>query len=188
MPFIPKFPEACRHLDLDHVRLTLVKHRANIPAAAKELKVSRTDLSKLTWHDPKLLEPALEMCDLFKHRCISLMIRLCTATTRKSGGGARTKSWPAHWAQGARWRPRSDPRSSRTSRRANGCCSKRPRPRLSGARVHRIVLRPSLCRDGARLFADQAGDDASLQLSVRAALVIGADQDQDFGSACRYPA
>ena len=83
MPFIPKFPEACRHLDLGLVRRTLVKHRANITAAAKELKVSRTDLRRLTWHDPKLLKPALEMCDLFTIRCTGVMIKALYSRNRR---------------------------------------------------------------------------------------------------------
>ena len=75
MPFIPKFPEACRHLDPDLVRRTLTKHRLDICAAAKELGVNRTDLRRLTWHDPKLLDEAREVCDLYLHRCRALMIQ-----------------------------------------------------------------------------------------------------------------
>jgi hypothetical protein len=75
MPFIPKMPESCRHLDRDLVRRTLTKHRLNICAAAKELGVNRTDLRQLTWHDPKLLDEAMEVCDLYLARCRSLMIQ-----------------------------------------------------------------------------------------------------------------
>ena len=56
MPFIPKFPPGCAHLDLKEVERVLVRHRANLSEAAKELGVSRTDLRRLTWHSPKLLE------------------------------------------------------------------------------------------------------------------------------------
>ena len=84
MPFIPKFPEACRCLDLDLVRRTLTKHRLDICAAAKELGVNRTDLRRLTWHDPKLLDEAREVCDLYVIRCRSLMIEgLFSSNTRK---------------------------------------------------------------------------------------------------------
>jgi hypothetical protein len=75
MPFIPKMPEACRHLDPDLVRRTLTKHRLDICAAAKELGVKQTDLRRLTWHDPKLLDEASEACDLYVIRCRDLMIQ-----------------------------------------------------------------------------------------------------------------
>jgi hypothetical protein len=74
MPFKPKFPEVCRHLDPAVVSRTLAKHRLNICAAAKELGVRRTDLTKLTWHDPKLLDEAMEACELCVIRCTSAMI------------------------------------------------------------------------------------------------------------------
>ena len=74
MTFISKFPEACRHLDLDLVRRTLTRHRLDISAAAKELGVNRTDLRRLTWHDPKLLGEALDACGLYVIRCNSRMI------------------------------------------------------------------------------------------------------------------
>jgi hypothetical protein len=74
MPFIPKFPEACRHLDLAVVSLTLAKHRLDICGAAKELGVHRTDLRKLTWHNPKLLDGAKEAIELYAARCTGLMI------------------------------------------------------------------------------------------------------------------
>jgi hypothetical protein len=69
MPFIPKIPETCRRLDPDLVRRTLTKHRLDICAAAKELGVNRTDLRRLTWHDPKLLEEAKWACDLYVINC-----------------------------------------------------------------------------------------------------------------------
>jgi ActR/RegA family two-component response regulator len=59
LPFIPKFPPGCAHLDLKEVERVLVRHWANLSEAAKELGVSRTDLRRLTWHSPKLLEEAL---------------------------------------------------------------------------------------------------------------------------------
>jgi hypothetical protein len=70
MPHKPKFPEACRHL----VSHTLAKHRLDICGAAKELGVHRTDLRKLTWHDPKLLDEAKEAIELYAARCNGLMI------------------------------------------------------------------------------------------------------------------
>jgi len=75
MPHKPKFPEACRHLDLAVVSRTLAKHYLDICGAAKELGVSRTDLRKLAWHDPRLLDEAKEACEIYAHRCMGLMIR-----------------------------------------------------------------------------------------------------------------
>jgi hypothetical protein len=74
MPHKPKFPEGCRHLDLAVVSRTLAKHRLDICGAAKELGVHRTDLRKLTWHDPALLDVAREACELYAARCNGLMI------------------------------------------------------------------------------------------------------------------
>jgi hypothetical protein len=74
MPRIPKFPGACRHLDLGVVSHTLAKHRLDICGAAKELGVNRTDLRRLTWHDPKLLDEAKEAIELYRHRCNGLVI------------------------------------------------------------------------------------------------------------------
>jgi hypothetical protein len=75
MPFVPKMPEACRDLDHDLVRRTLTKHRLDICAAAKELGVERTALRRLTWHDPKLLDEAMEVCDLYVIKCNSRIIQ-----------------------------------------------------------------------------------------------------------------
>jgi hypothetical protein len=74
MPHKPKFPEACRHLDLIVVSSALAKHRLDICGAAKELGVHRTDLRKLTWHDPKLLDEAKEAIEVYAIRCNGLMI------------------------------------------------------------------------------------------------------------------
>jgi hypothetical protein len=49
MPFIPKAPASCDHLDLALVERTLTKHFGCIPTAARELGVSGPDLRRLTW-------------------------------------------------------------------------------------------------------------------------------------------
>jgi hypothetical protein len=53
-------PFSCRDLDLSVVARVLVKHRANVHAAARELNVPSGDLRKLTWSHPRLVELALE--------------------------------------------------------------------------------------------------------------------------------
>jgi hypothetical protein len=81
--FIPKFPPGCSHLDLKEVERVLIRHRANISEAAKELGVSRTDLRKLTWHKPKLLEEALLWCGVYVSRCDGLLIQALDSKSRR---------------------------------------------------------------------------------------------------------
>jgi hypothetical protein len=83
MTFISKFPPGCARLDLRRVAEVLTKHRADICAGAKELGVSRTDLRRLTWHDPKLLHGAYEAIDLYAIRCQSLMIQELSSPRRR---------------------------------------------------------------------------------------------------------
>jgi hypothetical protein len=83
LPFIPKFPPGCAHLDLKEVERVLIRHRANINEAAKELGVSRTDLRKLTWHSPKILEEALLWCGVYVSRCDGLLIRALDSKSRR---------------------------------------------------------------------------------------------------------
>src|ERR1700733_13134804 len=60
MPFIPKVPDSCEHLDLALVERVLAKHHAYFPAAASELGVLPADLKRLTWAKPHLLDEAHE--------------------------------------------------------------------------------------------------------------------------------
>jgi hypothetical protein len=53
-------PSSCAKLDLGRVARVLVKHHANVRAAARELQVPSGDLRKLTWSHPRLVELALE--------------------------------------------------------------------------------------------------------------------------------
>jgi hypothetical protein len=53
-------PASVAELDLALVARVLVKHRANVSAAARELSVPSHDLRKLTWSHPRLIEVALE--------------------------------------------------------------------------------------------------------------------------------
>jgi hypothetical protein len=60
---MPKVPAACADLDLAQVSRTLAKHYGDIPAAARELKVSEPDLRRLTWARPGVLEEARDRCE-----------------------------------------------------------------------------------------------------------------------------
>ena len=75
MPFIPKAPTSCDHLDMGHVARVLAKHRGYIPAAAKELGVSRVDLNHLTWSKPHLLDDAHEEMGLVALQALSVVIQ-----------------------------------------------------------------------------------------------------------------
>ena len=100
MPFIPKFPPGCAHLDLREVERVLVRHRANISEAAKELGVSQTDLRKLTWHSPKLLEEALLWCDVYVNRCNGLLIEALHSKSRRRREWASDKILSSSMAYG----------------------------------------------------------------------------------------
>jgi hypothetical protein len=60
MPFVPKVPDNCGNLDMNHVARVLAKHHAYFPAAARELGVSPADLNRLTWARSHLLDEAHE--------------------------------------------------------------------------------------------------------------------------------
>jgi hypothetical protein len=75
MPFIPKAPASCDHLDLALVERTLTKHYGDITAAARELGVSGPDLRRLTWAKPELLEEALLQCQVFADLAFGVMIK-----------------------------------------------------------------------------------------------------------------
>ena len=53
-------PASVAGLSLAVVERALIKHHANVRAAAKELNVPSGDLRKLTWCHPRLVELALE--------------------------------------------------------------------------------------------------------------------------------
>ena len=100
MPFIPKFPPGCAHLDLKEVERVLVRHRANISEAAKELGVSRTDLRKLTWHSPKILEEALVWCGVYVDRCNGLLLDALHSRSRRKREWASDKILSSGMAYG----------------------------------------------------------------------------------------
>jgi hypothetical protein len=71
---LPKAPAACADLDLAEVSRVLAKHYGDIPASARELKVSGPDLRHLTWARPKVLEAAQDQCDLVVARAWGVLI------------------------------------------------------------------------------------------------------------------
>jgi hypothetical protein len=61
-------PAGLANIDFALVERVLVKHHANVRAAAAELGVSSHDLRRLTWSDPRLIEAALEEAQLLVDR------------------------------------------------------------------------------------------------------------------------
>ena len=102
MPFIPKTPDSCGDLDLVHVSRMLAKHCGYFPAAARELGVSRTDLRRLTWAKPRLLEEAHEEMELVVLRARSELI------TAMYSGNSRRRMWAADWILSS-WMARDNP-------------------------------------------------------------------------------
>jgi hypothetical protein len=102
MPVIPKTPDSCRDLDLVHVSRMLAKHCGYFPAAARELGVSRTDLRRLTWAKPRLLEEAHEEMELVVLRARSELI------TAMYSGNSRRRMWAADWILSS-WMARDNP-------------------------------------------------------------------------------
>ena len=60
MPFVPARPSSLNHLSDEAASLALDKHLGDFAAAAKELNINRSDLRKLTWHNPQILNAAHE--------------------------------------------------------------------------------------------------------------------------------
>ena len=85
MPFVPQRPLSLTHLSDESASLALDKHLGNFVKAARELNISRTDLRKLTWHNPRILNAAHERMDLFR-------------------SGVRSKIMEAVWSRSAKRR------------------------------------------------------------------------------------
>ena len=66
MPFVPARPSLLNHLSDEVASLALDKHLGDFAAAAKELNINRSDLRKLTWHNPQILNAAHERMWLFR--------------------------------------------------------------------------------------------------------------------------
>ena len=66
MPFVPARPLSLNHLSDEVASLALDKHLGDFAKAAKELNINRSDLRKLTWHNPQILNAAHERMWLFR--------------------------------------------------------------------------------------------------------------------------
>jgi hypothetical protein len=69
-----KVPPSCEDLCPAKVVRVLEKHFGQIPPAARELGVPISDLQRLTWAQPKLLEEALEEHELAVSQAMGVVI------------------------------------------------------------------------------------------------------------------
>jgi hypothetical protein len=98
MPYIPKVPVSCVGLDLALVERTLTKHQGNVSAAAKELCVPVSDLRRLTWAKPALLEAALDEMAVVVARAEGVLIEMLDSDDPRRRERAADKilsSWAA---------------------------------------------------------------------------------------------
>jgi hypothetical protein len=87
MPFVPARPLSLNHLSDEVASLALDKHLGDFAAAAKELNINRSDLRKLTWHNPRILSAALERMWLFRSGVRSKI------TAAIYSGSAKRRRW-----------------------------------------------------------------------------------------------
>jgi hypothetical protein len=66
LPHVPKRPSALAHVSDETASIVLARHFGDFVKAARELDVKRTDLRKLTWHNPRILNAAHQRMDLFR--------------------------------------------------------------------------------------------------------------------------
>ena len=87
MPFVPARPLSLNHLSDEAASLALDKHLGDFAKAAKELNINRSDLRKLTWHNPRILDAAHERMWLFRSGVRSKI------TAAIYGGSAKRRRW-----------------------------------------------------------------------------------------------
>lgn len=89
MPHVPKRPPALAHLSDEAAARALAKHFGDFVKAAKDLEVGRSDLRKLSWHNPRILNAAHERLAVFHDR-----VRAKAIEALHSGNGQRQR-WGA---------------------------------------------------------------------------------------------
>jgi hypothetical protein len=87
MPFVPARPLSLAHLSDEAASLALDKHLGDFVKAAKELNINRSNLRKLTWHNPKILNAAHERMWLFRSGVRSKI------TAAIYSGSAKCRRW-----------------------------------------------------------------------------------------------
>jgi hypothetical protein len=112
-------PAACAHLDLALVGRTLAKHYGDIPASARELRVSIPDLRRLTWARPKLLEEAEDRCGEVVARVWDVLIEALDSPDPRRREWASDKIMSSYIASG---HPLAPARRGRGAA-AGGSCS-----------------------------------------------------------------
>jgi hypothetical protein len=87
MPFVPARPSSLNHLSDEVASLALDKHLGDFVKAAKELNINRSDLRRLCWHNPRILDAAHERMDLFRSGVRSKIIGAIYS------GSAKRRRW-----------------------------------------------------------------------------------------------
>jgi CspA family cold shock protein len=78
----PPVPARCAHLDLAVVQRELTKNHANVSATAKVLGVPVTDLRRMTWSIPPLIDVALEAGEVLCDEAEARLPKRCIRTIR----------------------------------------------------------------------------------------------------------
>ena len=131
-------PASCAKLDLGRVELALIKHHANVRAAARELKVPSGDLRQLTWSHPRLIELALEEAERLVDRAEERVREALDGANPDRALSAATFILSHHRA--ARERGWSAPPAAT----APTTIRRRRRSRFAGSAICTVILR--LCR------------------------------------------
>jgi hypothetical protein len=87
LPFVPERPPSLTHLSDEVASTVLDKHFGDFVKAARELNISRTDLRKLSWHNPRILNAAHERMWLFRSGVRSKIIGAIYS------GSAKRRRW-----------------------------------------------------------------------------------------------
>ena len=114
MPCTPKVPASCVGLDLAIVERALTKHQANVAAEAKELGVPVSDLRRLNWAKPDLLQTALEEMAVVVARAEGEIIAMRDSPDPRRRERAADKILSS-------WAARGHPLSPARRRRLEGC-------------------------------------------------------------------
>jgi hypothetical protein len=83
MPHVPRRPPALAHLSDEAASIALSRHFGDFVAAARDLGVKRTDLRRLTWHNPRILNAAHERMELFHMGVRSKIIEAVYSSSAK---------------------------------------------------------------------------------------------------------
>jgi hypothetical protein len=121
MPHVPKRPPALEHLSDEAASIVLARHFGDFVKASRDLGVKRTDLRRLTWHNPRILKASHERMELFhigvKSKIIAALYSR-SAKRRRWGFDAMFDSYEFrdHPFASARWAQREQVKATEAGR------------------------------------------------------------------------